>query len=121
MTRAPSFWARSTGRSTEPLSTIRISSEQRRLSIARAMFRASLRVMSVAVIFIFRCLRGGLQPAGCNRRVNEAEDEDGESDPANRAAPRSEVGGIVDHRMTAAHDQQQQAPHDPAIPEFAQG
>src|SRR4051812_46506920 len=52
MTRAPSFEATSAVRSADPLSTTRISSQHRKLSIARAMFRSSLDVMMVAEIFI---------------------------------------------------------------------
>jgi len=50
--RAPSFSASSVVRSTEPESSTRISSQQRRLSIARAMWRSSFSVMIVAVIFM---------------------------------------------------------------------
>ena len=51
-TRAPNFSANSTVRSVEPLSRIRISSQHRRLSTARAMLRSSFTVMMVAVIFM---------------------------------------------------------------------
>ena len=52
MKRAPSFSASYTVRSAEPLSRTMISSQQRRLSMARAILRSSLSVMMVAVIFI---------------------------------------------------------------------
>jgi len=54
MTRAPNFSATSTVRSVEPESTTRISSQQRRLSMARGMLRSSLQAMMVAEIFIER-------------------------------------------------------------------
>src|SRR5580698_10053921 len=92
MTRTPSFSASSTVRSVEPLSTIRISSQQRRLSTARATLRSSLRVMMVAVIFM-RSL------AVTDRREHEAQQENGHGEPSQFLAAGAHRGGIHDDGM----------------------
>src|SRR5579872_6440335 len=74
MTRAPSLDASSTVRSFEPLSTTTISSQQRKLSIARTILRSSLNVMIVAEILIIRsCYRGTL---AFSRLVNRGQLQD---------------------------------------------
>src|ERR1700691_3889557 len=97
-------------RSVEPLSTIRISSQQRRLSTARATLRSSLRVMMVAVIFM-----PGL--AVTERREHEAQNEDVHRQPSQFLAAGAHLRRIHDDRMVFAQPQHRYCPQGPHPPE----
>src|SRR5260221_4589799 len=95
MTRTPRLVASSTVRSVEPLSTTRISSTQRRLSMARTMLRSSLHAMMVAVIFI----RRASEPGRGDRRQGEAEQENYQRQVSHFLADRAQVGRGLDGRV----------------------
>src|SRR5262249_24873112 len=114
MTRPPRFCASSMVRSVEQLSIIRISSAHRRLSMARAMLRSSLKVMIVAVIFM---RSQATRADGCER---EAQDEYHKRDPCEPAPVAGQYRGVVHNRMVPPEPEQDDSPHRPAQPEFSQ-
>src|SRR5690348_6176396 len=116
MMRAPSFSASSVVRSADPLSSTMISSQQRRLSMARAMLRSSFRVMMVAVIFI----APWSEPAGTDRCVGEAKQEDRQRKPAEFRTGGPHIRRVVDGGVAPAQEEQHRGPEPPHPPEQTQ-
>src|SRR5438876_431906 len=93
-------------RSDDPLSTTMISSQQRRLSMARTICLSSFRVMIVADIFISRSLFHGSEGKTCQ------EDESGDQSEA--FANRTRIRVIVNRRVAPGERIQHNSPGNPA-------
>src|SRR5437868_40974 len=98
----------------EPESTTTISSQQRRLSIARAICRSSLKVMMVAVIFMSRGSESARIADGSQRKTQQ---ENQQRQPSQLPASLTERGRVVNSRVPHTEKQQQHSPEQPARPE----